>query len=453
MNDFIPLIYAVLCVAFVVLFIWQQRKSSRIHSEKIVLENENLRLVNLLQAEQNRGSDLQKAYTETREKLIRQESESQALLVTLEREKQIFEESKKSLQDSFKAMAHQALEGSGKQFLELAKGVLSKEAEVIRGDFGQKQVAIQDMMKPLSEVLDRYQKHTQDMEKERQRSYANVEGELKRVVETSLHLSLETSALKNALKKPHIRGRWGEVQLKNCIDLAGMSEFADVSFQDSSTTDGKTLRPDMVVRMPGRRLVVVDAKTPIDAFLASLEAPTDELRSVEMARHGQQVKDHIKKLSSKAYNEHLTDAADFTVMFLPNESFLYAALETQADLVEFALEKKILIATPPTFVGLLKVIRFGWNEEKLAVNAQKISESSQELHKRLVEFVESYVAIGKFLDKAKSEYDTGLRRLDSRVLVQARRLEALGAKSHKELPEELGYTREGPSSEVQVLEP
>ena len=276
MNDFVPTVLAIACFALVFLLFYQQRKSASSISANYVLKSENQRLSAALQVEQSQRAELQKVFTDTREKLIRQESESSALITTLAREKQIFEDSKKSLQDVFKGMAHQALEGSGKQFLELAKGVLSKEAEVIRGDFGQKQIAIQYMMKPLSEVLDRYQKHTQEMEKERLRSYANVEGELKRVVETSLHLSLETSALKNALKKPHIRGRWGEVQLKNCIDLAGMSEFADVSFQDSSTTDGKTLRPDMVVRMPGRRLVIVDAKTPIDAFFDNVLVNADD---------------------------------------------------------------------------------------------------------------------------------------------------------------------------------
>jgi DNA recombination protein RmuC len=190
----------------------------------------------------------------------------------------------------------------------------------------------------------------------------------------------------------------------------------------------------MTVRRPGGRIVIVDAKTPLEAFMSSLEATHDEARASELVRHGRHVKDHVKKLSQKAYNENLKSAADFTIMFLPNESFLYAALETEPDLMEFAIQKKILIATPPTLIGLLKVIRYGWNEDKLAENAQRISEVGSELHKRVVDFVETFMDIGKHLAKAKTEYDAGLVRLESRVITQARRLEKLGAKSSKDLP-------------------
>ena len=299
-----------------------------------------------------------------------------------------------------------------------------------------------ELMKPLKEQIDKFHDHSQKLEVDRQKSYTRVEDELKRVIQSNFELQNQTKALKDALKKPHIRGRWGELQLKNCIELAGMSEYADVNFQDHTTLDdGQRLIPDMTVRMPGGRIVVVDAKTPIDAFMSSLEATTDTDRDNEMLRHGRHVKDHVKKLSSRAYSEALKDSPDFTVMFLPNESFLYAALETQPDLVEYALQKKILVATPPTLVGLLKVIRFGWNEERLTENAERISEAGQELHKRLVDFVSAYINVGKHLDKAKSEFEVGLSRLESRVIVQARRLEKLGAKSTKALPEKLGQRK------------
>ena len=161
-----------------------------------------------------------------------------------------------------------------------------------------------------------------------------------------------------------------------------------------------------------------------------------------MLRHGQHVKNHIKQLSTKAYSEKLKNSADFTIMFLPNESFLYAALETQGDIIEFALERKILIATPPTLIGLLKVIRYGWNEQQLSENAKIISQVGTELHKRICDFVDAYSNVGKFLDKAQVEYHAGMTRLESRVLTQARRLERLGAKSHKSLPDGLGQELE-----------
>ncbi|OFZ19458.1 MAG: hypothetical protein A2Z20_05375 [Bdellovibrionales bacterium RBG_16_40_8] len=338
------------------------------------------------------------------------------------------------LLERFKVLAAQTLEGSSNQFLQLAKTTLEKENIISQSTLEKKKIEIDNIVAPLTKKLEEYETQLQGVERERQKSYTLVEQELKRIVELNTTLAQETSALKNALKKPHVRGRWGEVQLKNCVELAGMSEYSDVSFQDSSTLEEGRLIPDMTVRMPGGRIVIVDAKTPIDAFLSSLEATDDETRATEIARHGKHVKEHVKKLAAKAYSENLKDSADFTVLFLPNESFLYAALETEADLMEFAIQKKILIATPPTLIGLLKVIRYGWNEERLAENAQKISVAGSELHKRVVDFVETFMSIGKHIEKARQEYDTGLSRLESRVIVQARRLEQLGAKSAKNLP-------------------
>jgi len=361
----------------------------------------------------------------------------------LEKKMQLQQESwqaiTQQMKESFQSMAHQTIEGQSCQFLDLAQQTLSQQNEVAKLDLEKRQISMDSLIHPLQKTLDSLQQKANELEKERQKSYVLVENELKRVVESSVALSHETRALKDALKKPHVRGRWGEVQLRNCVELAGMSEFADVQFQDINTSEeGQKLIPDMTVKMPGGRRVVVDAKTPIDAFIASLEATTDEQKNIEMRRHGLQVKEHVKKLSLKSYNEHLKESADFTVLFLPNESFLYAALETQPDLVEFAIEKKILIATPPTFIGLLKVIRYGWNEEKLAANAEKIRDVGRELHKRVSEFVETYISVGKYLGLASDKYEDGLKRLHQRVLIQARKMEELGAQSTKELPE-LGF--------------
>ncbi len=343
--------------------------------------------------------------------------------------------------DSFKSLAASELEGNSKVFLEMAKQALTTHAESAKGDLEKRQQSIENLVKPIKDTLEKYQAHLREIEIDRHKSFTTIENELKRVVETGSALSSETRALKDALKKPHVRGRWGEVQLKNCVELSGMSEYADFVTQEASeTSDGKRIIPDMIVRMPGGRVVVVDSKAPLDAFMESLEAQTEERKTAELTRHGRQVKDHVQKLSAKAYQDHVVDAADFTVMFLPNESFLYAALESEPDLVEYALQKKILIATPPTFVGLLKVIRYGWNEERLARNAQEISRAGQELHKRLVDFVETFEDIGRHLKKANEHFEAGKARLNSRVLVQARKMETLGVKGNKELPENSGYS-------------
>lgn len=393
---------------------------------------------------QERVTELQQQLDDSREALLeleraksRLESEKDSLAQGLEAEKAFLQKAREEFKDAFKSLAASALESSSKQFLELAESKLQKHSELQKLDITARQKAIDEMLKPVSDALGKYQTQVDTMERERQKAFTTMDIELKRIVEASSTLSRETSALKDALKKPHVRGRWGEVQLRNCIELAGMSEFADVSFQSVlSEEDGTRHIPDMVVRMPGGRQVVVDAKTPIDAFLNSLEAATEDQRKAEMVRHGRHVKDHVKKLSSRSYNEAFKDSADFTVMFLPNESFLYAALEMEPDLVEYALQRKVLITTPPTLIGLLKVVRFGWSEEKLAENAQRISEIGQELHKRLCDFVDAYMNVGKHLDKAKEEFDKGRARLESRVLVQARRLESLGVKSHKSLAAE-----------------
>ncbi len=352
-----------------------------------------------------------------------------------------FEKRKSSVNsshDTFRALAASALESNAKQFLELAKAALEKEAALGRVDLEQKHKAIDEMLKPLNQTLGKYDEQLRGLELQRQKSFLGLEEQLKRLSESQTDLLKTTGALKDALKKPHIRGRWGEVQLRNCMEIAGMSEFCDLSFQDNTVVEGDRLIPDMVVRMPGGRKVIVDAKTPLDGFLASLEATSEEQRAAEMLRHGRHVKEHVRKLAARAYPDSLKDSADFTVMFLPNESFLYAALENEPDLIEFALQKKVLIATPPTLIGFLKVILFGWNEQRLAENAQKISEAGVELHKRVVEFVDTYMSVGRALDKAKTEFDAGLSRLERRLLPQTRKMEAMGVKSAKDLPEGLG---------------
>jgi len=394
----------------------------------------------------NHASDLIKSNEKFEKENYVLETELKFIRKTITDNEQTYEKLNEKFQSSFKGLAAEALDLNNKQFLELAKQNLETESIKNQGQIEKKYQAFEELVNPLKVSLTDYQQKVQNLEVERGKTYSKVEAELQKINDINLQLTKETSALKNALKKPHIRGRWGEVQLKNCIDLAGMSEYADVSFQTSTTTaEGIRYVPDMSVRMPGEKYIYVDAKTPIDAFLESLEANNEAERDAQMLRHGQHVKNHIKQLSTKAYSEKLKDSADFTIMFLPNESFLYAALETQGDIIEFALERKILIATPPTLIGLLKVIRYGWNEQQLSENAKIISQVGTELHKRICDFVDAYANVGKFLDKAQVEYHAGMTRLESRVLTQARRLERLGAKSHKSLPDGLGQ-------EIEIIE-
>ena len=361
------------------------------------------------------------------QRAVQAQIELVARCARLESEKSALVEATAQAQDAFRNVSVAALEGNAKQFLEMAKMQLAQESQAAKGDLEKREAAIHSMVKPLQDQLKQCQDMVSSIEKDRQRAFGQVEAELRRVIDSNLLLATQTSALKDALKKPNVRGRWGEMQLKNCIELAGMSEYCDITFQDLRTDEaGDRLIPDMTVRMPGGRMLVVDAKTPIEAFIASLEAQTDESRAAELTRHGRQVKDHVKKLATKAYHSQFTDSPDFTVMFLPNESFLYAALESQSDLVEFALQKKILICTPPTLIGLLKVIRFCWTEERVAKNARQIQEAGEKLHKRLVDFWESFEKIGTHLDRARNEYEAGVRRFQNQVLPHARKFEEIG---------------------------
>ena len=364
--------------------------------------------------------------------ISRLETELHSSKENLASEKRAFMENREQLKDTFKSLASEALEGNNRQFIAFAKQILEKENLQGKNDLDKKQAAIGELIKPLSMSLENYQRQVEEMEKSRQRSYSLVENEIKRNSEINTQLSRETVALKDALKKPHVRGRWGEVQLKNCIDMAGISDYSDIQMQDTHIGDEeKRLIPDMTVKMPGGHLIIVDAKTPIDAFITYLDAKDDEEKKNQITRHSQQVKKHIKKLAAKEYQSQIKGSADFTVMFLPNESFLYAALEGEPNIMEYALEQKVLIATPPTLIGLLRVIRYGWNEQKLTKNAEKISEMGKELHKRVSDFLLAYTNVGKHLDKAMDEYDVGLKRLNNRVLVCAKRLEDLGTKSAK----------------------
>ncbi len=351
------------------------------------------------------------------QKALREKAVLEAqLMAQQESQKQV----QQGLRETFASLAAQTLDQSTRSLLDTAKSFFEQQQTATLSDLEQRKISLNQMVQPLASALQAYQSQLSVMEKDQSKIFGQLDQEIKKVQEV-------TTALKDALKKPHVRGRWGEIQLRNCIELAGMSEFSDVVFQDASQdADGSRLVPDLTVRMPGGRYIVVDAKTPLDGFLAAIEATSEESRLAESVRHGRHLREHIKKLSTKAYGARLEGTPDFTVLFLPNEAFLYAALEVEPDLVEFAMEKKILIASPPTFIGLLKVIRYGWNEKKMAENAGRISELGRELYKRLGEFLDSYTTVGKHLDKAKDEFERGRRRLETKLIPHAQKFEELG---------------------------
>jgi DNA recombination protein RmuC len=324
------------------------------------------------------------------------------------------------IRDAIKVLAKDVVDQNSEAFLKQAEAKLQLHQKTFEGT-----------LLPLKESLKRVDEQAQSLESARQKAFGEIAKGLENVVASSQSVAREAGGLKDALKKPHVRGRWGEAQLQNCMELAGMSEHCDITFQDSFEGEDGRLIPDMTVKMPGGRLIVVDAKTPREAFDEYIEAPDEDTRKAALLRHGRQVLSHVESLAKKDYGVRKDHSPDFVVMFLPNESFLYAALEGQPNLVEAALAKRILIASPPTLVGLLKVIRYGWTETRLADDAQKIAKEGAILHKRISEVFANFANLGKNLDNAKSAFDTAQYNLNSRVLVSARRLEALGASSGK----------------------
>lgn len=324
------------------------------------------------------------------------------------------------IRDSIKVLAKDVVDQNSEVFLKQAEARLELHQKTFEGT-----------LLPLKESLKRVDEQAQSLESARQKAFGEIAKGLENVVASSQSVAREAGGLKDALKKPHVRGRWGEAQLQNCMELAGMSEHCDITFQDSFEGEDGRLIPDMTVKMPGGRLIVVDAKTPREAFDEYIEAPDEETRKAALLRHGRQVLSHVESLAKKDYGVRKDHSPDFVVMFLPNESFLYAALEGQPNLVEAALAKRILIASPPTLVGLLKVIRYGWTETRLADDAQKIAKEGAVLHKRISEVFANFANLGKNLDNAKAAFDTAQFNLNSRVLVSARRLEALGAANGK----------------------
>lgn len=340
------------------------------------------------------------------------------------------------VQRAFELVAAEALKSNSTAFLDLAKRELERTNKDAAQGLKQETEGVKRLVDPLQKALEKMETQVTDMERRRSHAFGEIKEQLENVVNKSTEVAKQAEGLKSALTRPHVRGRWGEIQLKNCVELAGMSEYCDLSLQESSRTAEDTLvRPDMVVHMPAGRRIAVDAKVAMGSFEAYIEARTDEERASSLTDHGRHVRAHVDRLAKKEYWESVAGSPDFVVMFLPNESFLYAALETQLDLIEYALDRKVLIASPPNLVGLLKVVYYGWREQRLAEDAQRIAAVGKELHKRIADLVANFNKLDKALHSARDAYDSAAYNLNSKVVKSAQRLETLGARSEKDVSE------------------
>jgi DNA recombination protein RmuC len=339
------------------------------------------------------------------------------------------------LQNSFKALAADALKSNNSSFLQIAQETLKRFQSEAKGDLETRQKAVAELIAPVSESLKKVDAQIQQMEVARGEAYGDLKAQVQSLITTQKELQSETGNLVRALRTPNVRGRWGEIQLRRVVEIAGMLPYCDFAEQETVTTEAGRFRPDLVVKLPGGKSVVVDAKTPLQAFLDAFETNDEEARRACLAAHARQVRDHINTLSGKKYWEQFESTPEFVVMFLPGETFFSAALEQDTGLIEHGVLNKVIPASPTTLIALLKAINYGWNQEKLARNAQQISALGKELHERLRNLGGHIASVGANLDRAVESYNKAVGSLETRVLVSARKFADLGASVADDIPE------------------
>ncbi len=333
----------------------------------------------------------------------------------------LLEKFQSSYIEQFKGVAAEALKHNNEAFLQTAGQTFEKFHEKNKGEFEKKNKAFSEIILPIKESLKKFDGKIQELEKARIGSYSALKEQVGSLLETQKELRTETANLSNALRKPVFRGRWGEMQLKRVVEMAGMVSHCDFFEQTTVTTEERRYRPDLIVKLPGGRNIVVDAKTPLVAYLDALESNTDEVRDQKMKEHAEHIRTHIKLLSRKSYWEQFQPSPNFVVLFLPAESFFSAALDQDPSLIEAGVTKNVILATPTTLIALLRTVAMQWREECLARDVEQVKNLGKELYKRIADMSGHWMKVGKGLENAVQNYNRAIGSLESRVLVSARR--------------------------------